>query len=496
MGVKFRRKLLVIMIIFAAFISFSIAILNHIRIKEQAIADNDFLLQQIEQTVTYALTTLDKVFYHFEEDIAGQMVDNTEYLLRMYEENPDVEAWEMNDLNDRLGMEIYMIDEKNVIAYSSKEEDIGLDFNKCCKKLATIIDERREAGTFFQDGIDIEQVSGKATKYSYQATPDKKFVVELGVSLEDRELYSEFDFLEIIEELEMNNQSINRISVLNIGGLPIGEGTGEELSAERRKAFDQTLASGKTREVRVEGEEGTETYQYIAYHSEYDQGSTNKKVIEIVYNDNKLMEQLGEHNKSLLMQLLMILVFTVVVSLIISSWVAQPMYMAFHDQLTGLRNRAAFEEDLKAELRNGTEVCLIMMDLDNFKLVNDYLGHDNGDKLLRLLAQTLKGSVDNDGKIYRMGGDEFTIILTGTSKASAAATAEHILSSVIGKINRKADINGLNVTVSLGIAHASGIRESVDSLYKKADMAMYASKEKGKNRYHVYEAAVDHQEII
>src|SRR5690625_4024365 len=168
-------KLFFVMIVFASTVSFITAMMNQHKISKKVIENNQIQLQQIEEVVKHSLETIDKAYYFFDQDTAEKMQEYSEYILKLYDENPNFDKWDFQKLKNELGMDIFIIDENNVVVNSSFKEDVGLDFHKCCKSLSKILDERRKDGRFFHDGIDLSQMTGEITKYSYMATPDKKY---------------------------------------------------------------------------------------------------------------------------------------------------------------------------------------------------------------------------------------------------------------------------------------------------------------------------------
>lgn len=161
-------------------------------------------------------------------------------------------------------------------------------------------------------------------------------------------------------------------------------------------------------------------------------------------------------------------------------------YLAYHDPLTGLPNRKLFYERLSQALEwasmNQQLVALMFVDLDGFKGVNDTLGHEMGDLLLKAVAARLASSLRGSDTVARLGGDEFTVILPAIpAQKDAATVAEKILNTLSAPFL----IEGCTISVSASIGlslyplHAG----DVDSLINKADAAMYAAKELGKNRY-------------
>jgi diguanylate cyclase (GGDEF)-like protein len=165
-------------------------------------------------------------------------------------------------------------------------------------------------------------------------------------------------------------------------------------------------------------------------------------------------------------------------------------YMAFHDPLTGLANRYEFESKLIKILddvkTNPTlQYCLLYIDLDQFKVVNDTCGHPAGDDLLRQISVILSQSLKKDGFAARIGGDEFTIILENHSIEKASEFAETLLRNLaefrFNWMDKIFVIGG-----SIGIIRISSKIETINEILSMADMACYAAKEAGRNRAHIY----------
>ncbi len=167
----------------------------------------------------------------------------------------------------------------------------------------------------------------------------------------------------------------------------------------------------------------------------------------------------------------------------------QLRHLAYHDSLTGLPNRQLFNERLAESVetaRNNNQlVALLYLDLDGFKLINDTLGHEIGDQLLKIVAQRLKGCLRGSDTVSRLGGDEFTVILPGIRQVDGAAiVAEKILASLSTPF--ELEKNPVTVTVSIGISVYPLNSETADALIKNADDAMYSAKQLGRNRYEFF----------
>jgi diguanylate cyclase (GGDEF)-like protein len=157
---------------------------------------------------------------------------------------------------------------------------------------------------------------------------------------------------------------------------------------------------------------------------------------------------------------------------------------AILDPLTGLLNRNALaprfvELSLQARLSN-QPVCLVLCDVDNFKAINDQHGHDRGDAVLRDVAYTLRKQLRSFELIYRLGGEEFLVVLPGMDHSGGMEIAGRLREAV-----EQAQPTGIPVTVSLGLSDGCGEQVDYDVLFKAADEAMYAAKRAGRNRISV-----------
>ncbi|MGD8188398.1 EAL domain-containing protein [Brevibacillus ginsengisoli] len=168
---------------------------------------------------------------------------------------------------------------------------------------------------------------------------------------------------------------------------------------------------------------------------------------------------------------------------------AQIKYQAYYDNLTGLPNRHQLMNQLNNELARAREenrvLAVMFLDLDRFKNVNDYFGHAVGDMLLQAVATRLVQCVDNCASVFRMGGDEFAIILTDVKHASQIT---ELASVIIDTFSQPFTLEGREVfiTTSIGISLNTRKSEDATTLIRHADMAMYYAKELGKNNYQFY----------
>ena len=165
-------------------------------------------------------------------------------------------------------------------------------------------------------------------------------------------------------------------------------------------------------------------------------------------------------------------------------------YLSTHDPLTGLPNRALFHDRLRHALaqarRHKSRLALLFIDLDNFKTINDTLGHDIGDELLKQAAQRLRDVVRDIDTVARLGGDEFTAVLADCD----AATADQVGRRIVDDLSASFEIGGraLFVSASIGVAFYPEDANDSSALVRAADAAMYRAKEQGRNRVEFFKA--------
>ena len=162
-------------------------------------------------------------------------------------------------------------------------------------------------------------------------------------------------------------------------------------------------------------------------------------------------------------------------------------YLAHYDPLTGLPNRALLADRMKTAIGNASRYsfrfALLFVDLDRFKPINDSLGHEIGDKLLKIVAERMQSTVRQTDTVSRLGGDEFVVLL---SRIQAASDAARVAENIIAALSQPYHIeqHELVLTASIGISIYPDSGKDASSLLRSADEAMYSAKGQGRNRYH------------
>jgi diguanylate cyclase (GGDEF)-like protein/PAS domain S-box-containing protein len=181
---------------------------------------------------------------------------------------------------------------------------------------------------------------------------------------------------------------------------------------------------------------------------------------------------------------------------------------AYFDHLTGLPNRRFLIEELDKTLarshRSGRFGALLFLDLDNFKLINDTLGHELGDTLLRQVSERLRHTLRHSDQLARLGGDEFVIVLEdlGCAVNEAVLETNHVVEKLLAALDQPHFLGGRMIlsTPSIGIVMFDGVSAGIEALLKQADLAMYRAKAEGRNTARFFDqsmqAAADHHAAL
>ena len=157
-------------------------------------------------------------------------------------------------------------------------------------------------------------------------------------------------------------------------------------------------------------------------------------------------------------------------------------FIASYDMLTGILNRRKFFTLSQELFETHDNVCAIMIDIDRFKHINDSFGHHGGDIALKSIAQSIAHNLSNEAIFGRLGGEEFSILLTNVEERSVMELVEKIREAIENSEITLDDATRVHCTISSGIAMKDAMTKTLDMLLQKADNAMYEAKEKGRNR--------------
>jgi len=202
---------------------------------------------------------------------------------------------------------------------------------------------------------------------------------------------------------------------------------------------------------------------------------------------------LGIDEESIIKSILSVMVMVIGSSRTLKITLTELEYHAKQDPLTGLYNRRYFNEFLENEIEHSTrhnhEFCILMLDLDNFKGVNDSYGHLCGDNVLRDVARIIKNKIRRSDMITRLGGDEFAVVLPETTAKDAHYVAEEIIIAI--ETHRFSDEHDFHITTSIGLISYPTHTTSMTELLAYVDLALYQAKADGRNIVRDYDSSIN-----
>lgn len=499
---KLRLKLLVSLITFALIL---VAVMSYVNrqilvldIQEQE-ATNRIL---IEDHILKDMEAVDNAHLYFDQNVSDQMESVLEELVSYYEENPSISDWDLQQMKKEHGMDIYILDKTNTVIYTTFEHDKGFSFSECCKSFSKLLDERRDSGVFYTDGIDVSTTTGAIRKFAYLGTPDHNYLFELGIDLNDVPVFQTFNFVTTANALVEKYRDLIEVKTINAGGIFLDDSQGtriavsdqSELFQEYYKKARKTM---KPTEYKKKLKNGyVETFRFLPYEAETVRGESTNRVVFVKYGNFSELAALSKNTKQFWFLLVIALVTSFIMLLVIIRLLTKTINLATYDSLTGVYNRATYMSKMDSLLKKRKENTpgLLLIDLDNFKQVNDYFGHVEGDKVLIQTASILNEATKNKGFVVRLGGDEFAIVLYDADDNIIQQLAESILQK-IRNFKSTNTRSWATLSVSIGGAIYDRVDESEINLFVRADQALYRSKNIGKNCYSCYDEVVADQDI-
>lgn len=565
--------------------------------------------QMIEESIYGSIEDMENASRIIDTYFGSQLKKYSEYMLEKYQDNPDVLSWDLKEMKKEFdGCDIYIISEDLVVVNTTFAPDQNLDFKRF-KNFRKVLEKRLEGEEFVTDIIDYSTNTGSKMKYSYMPTPDHKYLFELSIDVGKKfPGLNVYDFDTVRDEMLKRYPAVKWINIykFNSEGVPVMEISQNKrkkdlaIAQEHLEVIKDAIIDNETREI--EDKKGLTTYRYIPYNTYLATGEVdwwNSYLIQIVYDDSKLMQKIGTQRKIFVSNLfLVIFVFTVLilillyyfrkleevrsqlatvidktsegycmidlnynikevnqalcsmlgyekeeiinyniksllqdeglnydsflkgidnnrhymheavlpakdgreVNVIVKATLVQdkpdkPLYafafisditerklmyerlryMSLHDNLTGLYNRAFFEQKITEITEEDYPLGIIVCDVDGLKLVNDTLGHKKGDELLIAASDVIKKACQNEANmsVARIGGDEFAVLALKTPKEGILKTVDRIREEVKAYNLSSSD---LVLSISTGSAWGEGLEKGVNELFKEADNNMYREK--------------------
>lgn len=481
-------KLLVSLLLFTVIIVSVITLVNR-QLLVQDIKQQQYESRTlIENHILSDMQAVDKAYLYLDNAYAESMEVELRALIKYYESDPDIYSWNLNEIKNRTGMDFFIIDEHNTVILTTYEPSLDLEFSECCVNFAALLDDRRNSGEYYSDGIDISAITNELWKYSYLATKDGKYLFEMGRELKSSPIFESFNFLQTAENLVMKYDDLNNVRIIGDEGFFLGSKddikTIHQLDQELQMAYNKSYENSGKVEVLIESNDGVvETHQLIPYFAEDQLGNSTKRIIYIEYNNHTELQLLRKNTQNFWIILVFAMGIAGILLLIISKILKGTIISATYDPLTGVYNRSSYIQYMEQLIleKNKAHIGLLLIDLDNFKQVNDQYGHLEGDEVLKQLAGILKEVVDKKSSVARFGGDEFAIVVKNANEQELHKLANEVITRVRKKQQDYATWELLSVSIGGTIQETP--QETEASIFMRSDQALYQSKNKGKDQY-------------
>lgn len=485
----------IIIIVLALAIVFILS--NQYRSINEVITDKYQSRQQlVEKNILQTVNYINNSYKVVEQELNREMKEYSEEIVAKYQKNPSVMNWNLEDLKGKFQYyDIYIIDQNLKIIKTTNKDDLGLDFSKF-GSFSQIIKGRLEGNSFAVDRIDLATQTGEVKKYSYQPSPDNKYLFELSIAIEDK--YPSFKQLNMFvdaSKLTADYDIVEEIAFYSVE--PINYGVAKLRSSKqpyldpdvpqtKESLVRQSVLTGEMQAVEIKKSKAKYKLKFfpvIISGGKKDQG-WNSYVVGINYNHQVMEAELDKHQYLFASNIILMLIFFIAFIAVIIYLINKFEYQANHDKLTGLANRNLFVEEfrkIKVEAdKLKFEAAIIFIDVDKFKEINDNYGHDVGDLVLEKIAKRMENNLRENDRLARMGGDEFVLALT---KLSSKTEAIQILKRLIKDLKRPFSImdKEIEINFSAGVSIYPNDGEKLDKLIKNADLAMYQAKKNGED---------------
>ena len=487
----FLKKYKFILIIIPLITIFSLSFINYQNSEQRIRSKYQQRRELVEQSIKKTFRHVNKIYGIAEKQLNQKMKEKSNKLLKIYKENPDVGSWNLEEIQkDFKGFHIYIVNSDLEVIRSTFEPDIGLDFNRF-PSFSKLLRKRLESDEFAVDRMDQSIKTKEISKYSYQPTPDNKYLLELGAKM--NVLYPELTELNVYEEaknLIKNYRSVEEISFYKYspetdiaGKLSTkGEGVYVDIPELEEKNVKKVFRTTEILTAEVEGKENYMRTYLPVFTAGEAENWWDSFAVGISYNDNYMLKEINETRNIFLINAFIMLFIFILFTVLMVYLLNRFQYMAYHDNLTGLANRKLFSNQLTKKLEEERKKAVVFVELNNFREINEKFGHKTGDKIITASASRLKNmvnSLDENGEICRLGGVKFAITLAGVDLEELKDTVDQIIKSFNKPV--EIDQNNFFISVTLGISLYPKDGKDLDTLFKKADHALYQAKDEKKD---------------
>lgn len=488
---KSLEKLKYIIIIFLAIAMIIIFSNQYAGIKTLIKAKYQSRQKLVEKNILQTVKYINDSYKIAEKDLNEEMKKYSKLMLSKYQNNPQVENWDLEALkNDFEYYDIYIINSELKVIKTTKKSDLGIDFSKF-GSFSQVIRNRLESDSFVVDRIDLATQTGEVKKYSYQPTPDNKYILELSISVEDK--YPSLKHLNMFKDASKLTKAYPLVEEISFYSVePVNHGVAKLQSSKKpylepdvpklqEDLARKTVLNKETQSTTFKKNDLNYTLKFfpVLLDSQKNNPGWNSYVVGITYNENVMAADLKEHQYLFAINILLMLIFFAAFIVVIIYLLNKFEYQANHDKLTGLANRKLFFDEFdkikETASKLNKKAAVVFIDVDKFKKINDNYGHNVGDQVLEKIASRISNSLKENDVLARLGGDEFILAL---SNLDSKTEVSKIVERLVNNFKEPLVIEGkkIKVSISAGFSIYPDDGSELDELIKVSDSSMYEAK--------------------
>lgn len=334
----FQRNLILTLVISISVLVISIISINYIRSSENLEVEKKQTEELIEDNLLSVIEGSDVAYSVIEQSLAGKMEAFTNILQEEYQKNPDIASWDLEKFKKRFdGFDIFMINDQFVVEFATRKADLGLDFKEF--GLEELLQQRMDSGAFTADRIEISEATKETNKFSYTATPDKKYMIQIAATADQfSDLIQSMDLGEITSVLKEKHDYVKDIGIytINVEGKP-GYALNKQDDSGEASLLPETLMDAGTNaiadnEVLMKKDLDNQTGVVHKFIPQIDLEASEEntfrssRLLVLTYDENYFNERLRTNNITAIIIVIVSIILAVLLSIIIGRRVSQPIH--------------------------------------------------------------------------------------------------------------------------------------------------------------------------
>ncbi len=364
--IPFKYKISAVMVILTVSIVAFMSTIYYIYTKNAIMQQYRESQQLLEYNAKSAVKAMDHTYFALEKSLEDVMRQTTSSIIEEYNEKNRWDRIDLHTFTQRIsGMDIYIIDKNYVVPHTTDEKDLQLDF-KQFPDFITILQKIIKNGEFVSDRINLTVSAGELKKFSYQPTPDGKYIVEIGINMNHfDEVLSQRNLNNVFDDLITSNDTVEKITLYTSGGTTYNkkneDGTLEVIPNERFPYFEQALKTNQVIKHIQKYKGKTLYYHYIPYLLIEGMGTNEINVIEIIFNDQILQTKLTQAKWIIGVCMIIAIILSIIFGFVTAELISKPIYR----MVEGMNRVSKGEFTYRTNIHTNDEFKLLSKSFDS-----------------------------------------------------------------------------------------------------------------------------------